>query len=124
MSSKLDRLAGDGGWISTTVWQDMAESRSDILLSNDGMSLPKWLKGWYSLTVDRDDILECDCELLELLDDVVVYEDRLLRLSENLCLGDLGLDGPVTSMGDSLKKNGFDIGWFCMFLVLRVRGNE
>lgn len=42
--------------------------------------------GWNSLTVESDEIRECESEEQE------VYEDELLDLeSENLCLGDLGL---------------------------------
>lgn len=51
-----------------------------------------------SLTVDREDILECETEFV----DDEVYEDRLLCESENLCLGDFGLADLGSSVGESL----------------------
>lgn len=65
-------LRGEGSWISTTVGHDIAFSDTDVCLSVGVDSEPKELSGWYSLTVDSDDILECDREWQELLDDMVV----------------------------------------------------
>lgn len=87
-------------------------------------SEPKELSGWYSLTVDRLEMRECDREWHELFEDIVVYDDKLLRLSENLCFGDLGLVEPaLLSMGvASVLKFGLED--CCAFLTFSVSGSE
>ena len=60
---------GEGGWISTNIGPILeAADMSKLALRNRGsreISVIKVASGWYSLTVDREDNLECDCELLE-----------------------------------------------------------
>jgi hypothetical protein len=91
--TSLWRGPGDGGRMP---WRwGLAELLPSIFSSMGAMaeiSLSSELRGWMPLTVDMDDIRECppDCE-----EDA--YEERLLWLSENLCLGDLGLPDPEVS---------------------------
>lgn len=73
--------------------------------------------------MERDDILECDLEWHELLDDIVVYEERLLRLSENLCFGDFGLIDPSAVVASKLE-DGLGAGEGCAFLTFKVNGRE
>lgn len=83
-------------------------------------SEPKVLSGWYSLTVDSDEMRECEREWQLVL--VEVYEDRLLRLSEKRCLGDLG--DPVTlSLVVSIDVGAAICCWV-LFLTFKVRGSE
>ena len=66
--SCVSRLGvGDGGCISPTDGQvGPAPIGSDILLfSDDGISITKLLSGCSSLTVDREEIRECETELVE-----------------------------------------------------------
>ena len=58
---------GDGGCISPTAGQvGPAPMGSDILLfSGDGISITKLPSGCNSLTVDREEIRECETEFVE-----------------------------------------------------------
>lgn len=110
-------LLGDGGWISTTVGQDIPPSGPESLLSVGVDSEPYELSGWYSLTVDNDEMREWDREWHELVEDMVVYDDMLLRLSEDLCFGDLGLVEPAElSAGVDSGMKGLGTCGFFMFM--------
>ena len=62
-------VLGEGGWTSPSMGTILeAADMSKLALRNRGsreISVIKVASGWYSLTVDREDSLECDCELLE-----------------------------------------------------------
>lgn len=60
---------------------------SEIRVSRSEKSAIRFDSGWFSETVDSDEMREWATELL--VDEALVYADeKLLRLSENLCLGD------------------------------------
>lgn len=54
--------------------------------------------GWFSDTVDSEDSRECETELVE--EEKVCEDEKLLRLSENLCRGEwlCGLQPPPRSV--------------------------
>jgi hypothetical protein len=61
---------------------------SEIRVSRSEKSAIKFESGWFSDTVESDEMRECATELL--VDEALVYADeKLLRLSENLCRGDV-----------------------------------
>ncbi len=62
-------VLGEGGWTSPNMGPILeAADMSKLALRNRGsreISVIRVASGWYSLTVDREDSRECDCELLE-----------------------------------------------------------
>lgn len=100
--------------VSITDMRLTAESRFSQALASSVCMSAMAVPNWNPLTVDMDENLEC---VVELTDDV--YEERLLWLSENLCLRDSGL---AESMGDSLC--GTDRAAGCVVLVSSVRPSE
>jgi hypothetical protein len=66
----------------------VASSRAcgTFLNLGDRVSNARLLSGWLLLTVDIEEYLECVADCNE-----DVKEERLLRLSENLCVGEVGV---------------------------------
>ena len=100
--------------LSMTDMRLTAESKLSQLVSSVTMSvIPAPI--WNPLTVDMEENRECEAELA---DDV--YDDKLLWLSENLCLSDSGL---AVSTGDSLCiAVACTLG--CVDLISSVNPNE
>lgn len=87
----------DGGWLfprAGTLGAHLSLSFRSDFSSMDGISPIIVLGGGAMLMVEKDDILEWHPDCVE-----GEYDERLLWLSENLCLGDLGL--PMGEMGPS-----------------------
>jgi len=100
-------------------------------VSSEEKSLISDPKGWYSPTVDRDDILECDTEFVDSDEATLVYEERLLRLSEKRCLGEFDFGLVESSSWCSVGDEGQyiagiaacdDVSW--RVFVSRARGSE
>lgn len=108
--SRVDALLA----LSMTDMRLTAESRLSQLVSSVTMSvIPAPI--WNPLTVDMDENLECEAEFAD-----EVYDDRLLWLSENLCLRDSGL---AVSTGES-PCIAIVCTFGCVDLMSSVKPNE